>query len=670
MLIGHLLNERYKVVEAIGGGGMADVYLAEDLILDRQVAIKVLRMDYADDEEFIARFDREAQAAASLSHPNIVNIYDVGEDEQILFMAMEYVDGLTLKEYIQKHAPLDAAEALAIMKQIASAIAHAHANDIIHRDIKPQNILLDTYGNVKVTDFGIAMALSATALTQTNSVMGSVHYLSPEQARGGAATKKSDIYSLGIVLFELLTGRLPFSGQSPVSIALMHLQYDTPSVKRFNQNAPQSVENSVLKATAKDPFHRYDSVDDMERDLDTALNPDRRDEEKFMPPAEEGDETKAIPIITDDAMQSNAYEDTTVNSSNEDTKPHSDNKTEQTDKGSGGEEKVAKKRRRKKWPILFSILALVLAAGAATFFLLPGNVDIPDVSGMNYEEALTELRDSNLDTKREMDYSEEIDEGQVIETDPEAGSTVNEDTLVTMMVSQGKETVTMSDYTGDDYDQVKRILKNKGFDNITAKEDYSDEHGPGKIVSQVHPSPETDVIPEETEVIFDVSKGSAPIHLNNVAGMTKQKAADTLEDQGLDVVIKEEASDNISEGNVINQDPEAGTKMKAGDTVKVTISNGPEEKPPVNHEVTLNVPYSPDEEMKNQDEKPEQTVSVYIGDSNHSIDETYETYTITDDKELKIPLTIAPGSVGEYKVMRDDQVVIDKSVSYKEVAGD
>src|SRR5690625_4386256 len=233
MLDGRLLNERYQIIRTIGGGGMANVYLAKDLILNRDVAIKVLRLEFSNDEEFIARFDREAQSATSLSHPNIVNIYDVGEEDHILYMVMEYVDGLTLKEYIQKYGPIEVHEALNIMKQVTSAIAHAHANDLVHRDIKPQNILIDTYGNVKVTDFGIAVALSATSLTKTNAILGSVHYLSPEQARGGMATKKSDIYSLGIVLFELLTGRLPFSGQTPVSIALKHCHSEIPSVNRF-----------------------------------------------------------------------------------------------------------------------------------------------------------------------------------------------------------------------------------------------------------------------------------------------------------------------------------------------------------------------------------------------------------------------------------------------------
>lgn len=299
MIKGRRLSGRYKILDMIGGGGMANVYLAHDMILDRDVAVKVLRMDFAEDEEFIRRFHREAQSATSLAHPNIVSIYDVGEEDSIYYIVMEYVDGQTLKQYIQQNSPIRIDDSLEIMKQLTSAISHAHQNHIIHRDIKPHNILIDRHGNVKITDFGIAMALSATSITQTNSVLGSVHYLSPEQARGGMANRKSDIYSLGIVMFELLTGRLPFSGESAVSIALKHLQSETPSLKRWNPSIPQSVENIVLKATAKDPFHRYDSVEDMEEDISTALEPERLHEEKFMVPIDD-DATKAIPVITDD----------------------------------------------------------------------------------------------------------------------------------------------------------------------------------------------------------------------------------------------------------------------------------------------------------------------------------------------------------------------------------
>ena len=257
MLIGKRISGRYKLLEMIGGGGMSNVYLAHDMILDRDVAIKILRYDFSNEEELHRRFQREALSATSLTHPNIVNIYDVGEDGDIHYIVMEYVKGETLKQYIQRNAPVSPKKSVTIMKQLTSAIANAHNNHIIHRDVKPQNILLDEEENIKITDFGIAMALSATSFTQTNSVLGTVHYLSPEQARGGTATNQSDIYALGIVLFELLTGQLPFSGESAVSIALKHLQTETPSIRAINPSIPQSLENVVLKATAKDPKNRY-----------------------------------------------------------------------------------------------------------------------------------------------------------------------------------------------------------------------------------------------------------------------------------------------------------------------------------------------------------------------------------------------------------------------------
>lgn len=305
MLIGKRLNDRYKLLQLIGGGGMANVYLARDIILDRDVAVKVLRLDFVNDELFIKRFRREAQAATSLNHENIVTIYDVGEDDGIYYMVMEYVRGCTLKQYIQQHAPLPVQEALRMMDQLTGAIAHAHQNGVIHRDIKPQNILVSEDGTLKITDFGIAVALSSTTITQTNSVLGSVHYLSPEQAKGGMATEKSDIYSLGIVMFELLTGHLPFSGESAVAIVLKHLQTETPSLRRWNPNIPQSVENIVLKATAKNPLHRYNSALDMQQHIRTALLPERINEAKFTLPMEDDDEeTKVVPIVKSPAPPS------------------------------------------------------------------------------------------------------------------------------------------------------------------------------------------------------------------------------------------------------------------------------------------------------------------------------------------------------------------------------
>jgi len=355
---GQLLNERYRIIEMVGGGGMANVYLARDLILGRDVAVKVLRPEYVNDAEFTARFEREAKSVSSLYHPNIVSIYDVGEEENILsYMVMEYVSGMTLKEYIKQYGPLESLEAIDFMKQIASAISHAHANGIVHRDIKPQNILMNENKQLKVTDFGIAVALSATALTQTNSVVGSVHYLSPEQARGGSATKKSDVYSLGIVLYEMLTGRLPFSGDSPVSIALKHLQDHIPSAKADHPEIPQSVENIVLKATAKDPFHRYETIDEMVMALEEAFDPDKMDVEPFFFPEEEGEKTKAIPIITDDGADADTNQETVNTQADENTAKYMKNDVTEEEKT----EKTRKGKRKKKWKaiIFFSLLQLL-----------------------------------------------------------------------------------------------------------------------------------------------------------------------------------------------------------------------------------------------------------------------------------------------------------------------
>ncbi|MBT2216889.1 Stk1 family PASTA domain-containing Ser/Thr kinase [Virgibacillus dakarensis] len=680
MLNGHLLYERYRIEGTIGGGGMANVYLARDIILDRDVAIKVLRLEYANDEEFIARFHREAQSATSLSHPNIVSIYDVGEEDHILFMVMEYVDGMTLKEYIQKYGPIEVQESLDIMKQISSAIAHAHANDIVHRDIKPQNILMDTYGQVKVTDFGIAVALSATSLTQTNSILGSVHYLSPEQARGGMATKKSDIYSLGIVLFELLTGRLPFSGQSPVSIALKHLQNDTPSVRRFNQDIPQSVENIVLKATAKDPFHRYDTVYDMEDALETALDPSRINEEKYVPPVEAGEETKAIPIITDNQMGDTVNQDTIVHQTNGSTKPYNGNEADKaTEKPAKNKKKKQKKKKngkkkngkkKKKWIIIAAILFVLLAAGAAALFIVPSllqpkEVDVPDVTDMEYEDAANKLEEFNLKHKKEMMYSEDVEEGIVVKTDPRAGKTVKEETSVTVFVSQGKEKVTFADHVGEDFSQVKRLLEEEGYE-VIGYEKHSDQPV-GEIITQIQPTPDSEVVPSETRVIFEYSNGPDLVSLNNLKGMTEDEAKAYLDEQNLTMNVLEEHSDSVPEGEVIKQDPEPGTKLGEGSTVDVHISTGPKEKPPASKKVTFTVPYNPDQPTDEDSGKvKEQTVKIYIADMNRSISEVAEQETITKDTEFTITLMIAPDDKAEYKVIRDNEVVINKTVSYEE----
>lgn len=662
-----MLNERYRIKKTVGGGGMANVYLAHDTILKRDVAIKVLRPEFSNDPEFIERFDREAQAATSLTHPNIVNIYDVGEEENILYMVMEYIDGLTLKEYIHEKGPLEVEASIGIMQQLTDAIAHAHVNGLIHRDIKPQNILVDDYGNVKVTDFGIAIALSATSLTQTNSILGSVHYLSPEQARGGMATKKSDIYSLGIVFYELLTGQLPFSGQSPISIALKHLQDDTPSVREWNESIPQSVENIVFKATAKDPFHRYESVYEMEEALGMALDPKNRDEALYEPPQEDGEETKAIPIITDEQLQDGQdAEATLVHKEGADTKKMVPDATEAANEKLKKKPKKKKKRFYKRKGFYITLFLLLLAAAAAVYFLFSGPKDVvvPDVTDdMTYDEAKEELESVNLQVKKELMASEDVEEDYVIKTDPKAGRSVKEKDTVVVFVSNGKEKVPFEDYVGQNFSQVERILEEGGYKEIISYPKTSDRPV-GEIITQIQPQKDEEVVPSEQKVIFETSDGPDTFSLNRLTGMSLKEAKEYAKKNGLTLNVEEDYSDSVEEGHIVSQSPEANTDVTEGSKVDVIVSVGPKEDPPKSHSVTFTVPYQPEED--DEEDQKEQTVQIYVEDMDNSIDDVFHEDTITSDQEYTLTLIIEPDKKAEYKVVRDEEVILEKSVSYKD----
>lgn len=692
MLEGRLLNDRYKVLKTIGGGGMANVYLGHDTILDREVAIKVLKLEYANDEEFITRFHREAHSATSLSNPNIVNIYDVGDEDNIYYMVMEYVNGMTLKKYIQLYGPIQVEEAISIMRQVTSAIDHAHENDIVHRDIKPQNILIDPFGHVKVTDFGIALALSATSLTQTNSVLGSVHYLSPEQARGGTANKKSDIYSLGIVLFELLTGQIPFSGQSAVSIALKHLQSNTPSIRQWNKEIPQSIENVVLKATTKDPFYRYDSVDAFEEDLITVLDPSRLNEAPFLLPEEEGEATKAIPIITEQSLEKNkSAEDTLVH-----TKNHAVNEqsTDNNEKGiKAGKNKKDKKKKSKKKKVFIWLIILffiLISSGLFALFVLPNwlqpdDITIPELEGEAYSDALQELVELGLEVEREDDFSEEIPEDHVTRTNPEAGKNIKEGSSITVYVSQGKETKEISDYVGQNYDQVERILLQKGYQDVQRNDIYSDQPE-GQILVQIEPTADSAVVPSDTTVIFDVSAGEKTVTLDDLTGMSEDDARAYLEANNLSANVEESNSDEVTEGDVISQSPSAGSEVEEDSVVDFVVSIGEKEQPPITHTVSFTIPYTGDASTNGNSNANEnanengngntenssgkaQEVRIYINDMENDLTSLYETESITEDTEFSIRLTIAPGETATYKVEREDQVILQKTIAYEDVEG-
>lgn len=673
MLIGKRINGRYKIIRMIGGGGMANVYLARDMILDRDVALKVLRMDFSNDDEFIKRFHREAQSATSLTHPNIVSIYDVGEEDGIYYIVMEYVDGMTLKQYIQAFSPIPVEKVLDIMTQITSALALAHQNHIVHRDIKPHNLLIDHDDNVKITDFGIAMALSATSITQTNSVLGSVHYLSPEQARGGMANKKSDIYSLGIVMFELLTGRLPFSGESAVSIALKHLQSDTPSPRRWNPAIPQSVENIVLKATAKDPFHRYSSVEEMAIDINTALDPDRLNESKFVIP-EDDDVTKAIPIITNDELFQN-HDETKVIAEEEDTvqsaasSKKEKNRKKKKDKKQKKTKKPVKEKKPKKkrsWAKITAIIfGILIILAALAILILPGilaakDVEIPDVTDNQLDKALATLRASGFEIGEVIEKEDdEIEEDNVIKTEPEAGSTVKEGSAVDVYYSIGKKKVEVLNYVGRDYEDIENLLENFGYQDIVINK-VNDDSEVGTVLEQ-EPSDGESVIPSETTLTLTVSNGPAKVTLKDLTDYTKKALDDYASDTGLKITFAEEQySNTVPAGQVISQSPAAGTALEVGSEVSVVLSKGAEEIPP--KEETKEVTITYDEEL----EGTPQTVTILIEDLDNTMTEPVETFEITETVKKTLHFRVPYNGRAGYKIIKDNSVYDEGVINYSE----
>ena len=656
MLIGKRINDRYKILQLIGGGGMSNVYLAYDMILNREVAIKILRYDAANEEEFHRRFQREALSATSLTHPNIVSIYDVDEDDDMHYIVMEYVKGKTLKQYINEFSPLSPARSIHIMKQLTSAIAHAHENHIIHRDIKPQNVLVDQEGNLKVTDFGIATTSSATSYTKTNSVIGTVHYLSPEQARGGIATKKSDIYALGIVLYELLTGELPFSGESAVSIALKHLQAETPSVRAFDANIPQALENVVLKATAKNEAHRYDSVEEMQEDLDTVLSPSRSNEHKFMPPVDD-DATKAIPIIKD-RMPVNEIANTKVLASSTGKKPK--------DKSSAGKEKsekTVKKRSRKKIAaIITASIAIIILLMILLFNMLsPKTIEIPDVANMELEEAKETLEKAGFVIGKEREQnSDDVEEGLVIKTDPKAGLTRVEGTKINLIISIGNEEIEMDDYIGQGIDQVTTVLNNMDFKDIELEYEHSDQPA-GTIIGQ---SPEAGekVVAEDTTVTLTISEGVRYVTVPDLNGFNQTAISEYERNTGLNIeVSSEEHSDTVPAGSVISQDPHANAQVQEGGTVKVVLSKGPAPKQVKMYVNSIVIPYEPIELGVPQ------VVEIYIEDKNRRMSEPVETIEITEDYTYKIQLEIEEGQKAAYRIVRDSMEISKATISYDEL---
>lgn len=559
----NVIADRYEVVSHIGQGGMADVFLAVDTILNRQVAIKILRADLSTDAVSILRFEREAQAAAALAHPNIVEIYDVGDYKGHHYIVMEYVTGKTLKQVIRSRGPLVNEEAVDIMKQLCSAISEAHSRGIIHRDIKPQNVIVKADGSIKILDFGIATAKGSMQLTQANNVMGSVHYLAPELAKGEAASPQSDIYALGIVLYEMLAGDVPFKADQAVQIALKHMREPMPDVRLINASVPQSIANVITRATAKDPNNRYGSCREMLQDISTCLRPERLNEKK---------------LVLHEDIQKQKKEQTNVKAEPARGK-HTNFSSSHTYETSSHEKR---KNYTKPVATIFGIVVAVGIIAALIFNFLPRNTKVPSIQGMSLQDAEKALHKANLnidESNISYELTEDIEQGIVISSSPEEGSEVGGDTSISLVVSSGIG-VTCDDFVGQNITDVKKQL-NSQYPNLTVNAVSEDSMKTGgTILRQEKLQAGTLFDPSKPNEITLVYATYPTITIpDDIIGMDVQSAQRELEHMGAVVrtsnrdttQMSQEELDSITPGVVISCDPAYGTSYTQKENNYITL---------------------------------------------------------------------------------------------------
>jgi len=574
--IGKIFAGRYRIIKQIGRGGMADVYLAKDLILDgEEVAVKVLRTNYQTDPIAVARFQREARAMADLDHPHIVRITDIGEEDGQQYLAMEYVAGLDLKRYIKEHYPLSNEEAVRIMGQILLAMRLAHAKGIVHRDLKPQNILLTPDGTAKVTDFGIAVAFAETSLTQTNSMLGSVHYLSPEQARGSKATIQSDIYAMGIIFFEMLTGHIPYDGDSAVTIALQHFQKPLPSVIAENPSVPQSLENVVIKATAKKLTDRYQTVSEMYVDLLSSLSYNRRNEPKLVFEDTSKVDTKTLPKISQSTL-------TAIPKVQPKEESHqSQNPTQKATNKETVAKPIKKRRFKARYFVLLASFILVMASLFWIVSKTPATVEIPKVAGQTVAEAKENLKKANFEIGEEKtEASDTVEEGRVIRTDPDAGSARKEGTKVNLIISSGQQSFKIGNYIGRKSTDVVAELKGKKVPENLIKivEEESSETEAGLVMRQSLPEGTTYDLSKATEITLTVAKKVTSVPMPSYIGSSLEFTKNNLiqivgvKEANIEVVEVSTAPEGTAEETVVSQSPKPGEGVDLNTTrIKISI---------------------------------------------------------------------------------------------------
>lgn len=587
---GIFLGKRYEILDRIGSGGMADVYKGKDHKLNRYVAIKVLKSDFRSDETFIQKFLSEAQAAAGLMHPNVVNVYDVGQDRGVYYMVMELVEGITLKDYIQKKGRLSAKEAISISIQMVTGIQAAHNQHIIHRDIKPQNIIISKDGKVKVTDFGIARATTSSNTIST-SVMGSVHYTSPEQARGGVVDEKSDIYSAGISMYEMVTGHVPFDGDSTVSVAIKHLQEEIVSPAVEVPDIPKSLENIILKCTQKSTMQRYQNCEELLLDLKRALVDPQGGFLANGTKTNNSDETVVMDTQEISRVQNRNYDYDDPDDEYDDYEEDEFEQRNRRDSQRKGKKEEVDPQMKKVTKILMIVVAAVVVIGVlfgiskAIGGLMPDKivteeketkVTVPDVRGMTEKEAKEELQKKNIGWKIVGQVaSDKYEKGEVADQSPKAGDKVKKHSTVELKISSGsaEKMVKVPDVTGKSEADAQKILEDKGF-LVSSETDYSDSVAQGHVIS-TNPTSGTEWKEGDT-VTMVVSMGKKKISVPDVAGADPQSASATLQQSELTLGSESssEYSDEYAEGTIIRTEPAAGEQVEKGTTVNYVLSKG------------------------------------------------------------------------------------------------
>jgi serine/threonine-protein kinase len=547
-----VLAGRYELEAVLGQGGMARVFRGTDRVLNRTVAVKVLSPQFADDEQFVARFRREAQAAAALNHSNIVSVYDTGSQGDVHFIVMEYVEGRTLRDVIRQEGPLLPERAAEITEAVARGLAAAHQAGLVHRDVKPGNIMITRDGQVKVMDFGIARTTSGDTLTQTAAILGTASYLSPEQAQGESVDLRSDIYSVGCVLYEMLIGRAPFTGDSPVSIAYKHVREQPIPPSRINTDIPSGLEAVVMKCMAKNPENRYRTADELREDLARVL--------QGMPPV-------ATPILEDSTAvltQAAGPDATAVMSAPPPDEPE---------------------RRSRTWLVVLLVILVLALIGGAAFVLIrsldpPRNlVPVPRVVGQDEEEATERLERAGFEVAVEEEFKPGTPRGEVFEQDPAPGEEAERGDTVTIVVSRGERPIEVPDVSGESLVEAESILAQAGLSVGSVTEEDSQEQE-GTVLSQDPPGGER--VPEGTDVDLVVSGGPGTVTVPNVFCRDVDDARGTMNNVGLSLdVVGSDFSSQCPEGAVIEQDPEAGAEVEEGSTVEVIQSDGPEPTPSV-----------------------------------------------------------------------------------------